>query len=155
MKSLGPRCAGFTPEPGNLVPFGSGIFQDLSKSYVLSVDGLDADLYVYQQEILTHRYLFIKSLKSNITVPKEQEKHENPQIAIVIGGLGNQKSSYLHSHPQPLNLAIIPTLPFSLPLAEKGAQHWHEVIIDARNQDHRIIPYSLPFASAVLTKKKG
>ncbi len=124
------------------------------ESYVLSVDGLDADLYIYQNEVLTHRYLFIKSLKRNITVSDTLENIDLPQIAIVIGGLGEQKIPLLLRHTQPLNLAIKPAKPFSLPLAEEAALHWHEVLVDARNQNHRLIPFSLPFASGILSKKK-
>ncbi|MEC7983896.1 MAG: hypothetical protein VX278_01955 [Myxococcota bacterium] len=124
------------------------------ESYVLSVDGLDADLYIYQNEILTHRYLFIQSLKSNITVSMGLDKIDQPQIAIVIGGIGEKQEPLLIKHPQPLNLAIVPTKPFSLTLAEEGALHWHEILVDARPHRHRLTPFSLPFASGVLSKKK-
>ena len=111
------------------------------ENYLLSVDQLDFELFIYQNGNLSHRILFIQEM-NDITIPA----NTNPMIAVVIGGLGETNSQSILHHPIPLSLAFVPSAPFTLPMAYEGGRKWHEILIDMRNtpgvnQPEQIIPF--------------
>ena len=117
------------------------------ENYLLSVDNLDRELYIYQQGDLSHRILFIQEM-DDISIPAGIK----PMIAVVIGGLGETNNHNIINHTTPLSLAFVPSAPFTLPMAYEGAKHFHEILIDLRQTPDLKHPEQIiPFLSGTLT----
>ena len=118
--------------------------------YLLSLDGLDQEMYIYLNGILAHRLLFIRDISQQTTnVPPE--KIEWPQLALIIGGMGEKNRVWLTQHPTPMSFAFSPIAPFSYSLATHAKQNMHEILVDMRTAPSVAEPQELlPFASGVL-----
>jgi hypothetical protein len=126
------------------------------ETYVMNMDGLDAELRVYSGEKLKLRYLFTPPLPETIEAPKESKAYKSPIVAIIIAGLGSRDRWKYTRHPLPLTLAVEPHLPFSLRVAEDGAKHWHEIQADLRSieQKNHLATADIPHATGVLTNRR-
>ena len=118
------------------------------ENYHIIIDDIDHEIYIYIHGILHVRLLLIKH-----RVVPDPPKNATPMIAIVIGGLGHQNNKDITEHPIPLTLAFSPDAPFSISLAERSAQNWHEIIVDTRGLNIVQPEQILPFASGTLSQK--
>ena len=126
------------------------------ETYVMNMDGLDAELRIYSGENLKLRYLFTPPLPENIQAPEVDTTYKSPVVAIIIAGLGSRDRWKYTRHPLPLTLAVKPHMPFSLRVAEDGAMHWHEIQADLRSieKNKLLASTAIPHATGVLTNRR-
>lgn len=122
------------------------------ESYLSILDGFDAGIRIYAGATLTHHVLFSPPTpKIEKGFPKRKLR-EQPQIAIIIGQLGKRDLNQVTEHPLPLSIGVCPFQPFSMRIAEKSAQHYHEILSDLRcdySDDHSGV-MAIPYLSGVI-----
>jgi hypothetical protein len=109
--------------------------EDDVETYLSVLDGFDAAIRIYAGAHLTHHLLFSPPPPLIETGYPERPLRERPQLAIIIGLLGERDLNSVTQHSMPLSIGICPFQPFSMRLAEASAQNYHEVLSDLRCDD--------------------
>ena len=122
------------------------------ESYLSVLDGFDAAIRVYAGATLTHHLLFSPPTPPLVEGFPKKVLREQPQIAIIIGKMGKRDMNQVTQHTLPMSIGICPYQAFSMRIAEKAAQHYHEVLSDLRcdYSDNHTGVMAIPYTTGLI-----